>query len=144
MEKKRKFLRGFQLNLECPDSFRTPIIANVQMAIADYLFDSPRFNNLPPKLQNAVTAGIIKYCKLQQDGWVQEIFSAVRETARQNKVDLDQQYESLNFIAPKLDETLESKLAEFMDEAITVAGDRVAYMLAQYKDPRNAAKFGLN
>ena len=144
MEKKRKILRGFQLNLEYSDSFRAPIVANVNMAVGEFLSESSAFNSLPSKLRDVVISAVRQYCKLHHDRWVQEVFNAVRETAQKNRVSLEEQHESLDFIAPKLDVTLESKLAEFMDEAVTVASDRVAYAVAQYNDPKNAAKFGLN
>ena len=144
MKKQRNIVRGFQLNLENKDSFQAPIVANVNMAVGNFLSDNAGFNGLPSKLQAAVVSSISQYCRLQHSGWVQEVFNAVRETARQNRVDLDKQHESLDVIAPKLDATMDKKIAEFMDEAVTVARDRVAYMLAQYNDPKNAAKFGLN
>ena len=129
MENKKKFLRGFQLNLENKDSFQAPIVANVNMAVGNFLSDNAGFNGLPSKLQAAVVSSISQYCRLQHPGWVQEVFNAVRETARQNRVDLDKQHESLDVIAPKLDATMDKKIAKFMDEAVTVASERVSDVL---------------
>ena len=60
---------------------------------------------------------------------MQEVFNAVRETAQKNQVNLDKQHESLDFIAPKLDATMDAKIAKFMDEAVNVASERVSNML---------------
>ena len=143
MKKQRNIIRGFRLNIENEDSFRAPIIANVNAVVGDFLSNNASYNSLPPKLRAAVISATSQYCKLQHSDWVQELFNAVRETARQNQVNLDQEYESLDFVASKLDATMDAKLAEFMDEAVTIASDRVSDMLAKYNDPKNAL-FGLN
>ena len=129
MENKKKFLRGFQLNLENKDSFQAPIVANVNMAVGNFLSDNAGFNSLPPKLQADVVSAISQYCRRQHPDWVQELFHAVRETARQNRVNLGQEYESLDVVAPKLDATMDAKIAKFMDEAVTVASERVSDVL---------------
>ena len=129
MKKQRNIVRGFQLNLQNEDSFQAPIVANVNMAVGNFLSDNAGFNSLPPKLQASVVSAISQYCRRQHPNWVQEVFHAVRETAQKNRVSLDKQHESLDFLASKLDATLDAKLTKFMEEAVIVAGERVSDVL---------------